>query len=303
METGIVKFDITETAIVSLAEKYAEPTVPVTKDEYDALKLGIKEVATLRIAIDKERKEQNSAALAHQREVNKVGNGIIERLKAIEEPMKLCKAEVDDMKEREIREAEEAEEARLNGINTRIANIESYGVVSINDSLEDVKARLARVEELDVSTGFDEFAKKAADTRTESLANLKAGIETLTKQAELDRRMKDIEAREAKANAAQAEIDKAEREKKEKEQAAELKRLRELEDEQAERDMKAAAEAEAARQRDLAPDKEKLMVYAQGLREVIPPKLDSTDGEAVMGKVLEWVHTLITDIESEADRL
>lgn len=305
METGsqVVKFDVTEAAIAELKEKYGNPVVPETKDEYDALKASIKEVSQLRIKVDKERKEQNAAALAHQREVNRIGHGIINQLKDIEEPMKLCKAEVDEAEDRRVREIEEREAARLEKINTRIANIEAYGVVSINDSLDDVKQRLARVEELDPIKGFDEFVEKASKVRETSLQNLKAGIEALEKQAELDKKAKELEEREAEINKRTAEADAAEAKRKAEEQAEEQARLRKLEEDQKERERAAEVEAEKARRLELAPDREKLMVYAQALREVTPPALDSVAGCAAIAAVVEDVKTLCSDIESTADRL
>lgn len=302
-ETQVVKFDITEAAIVALADKYADPKVPQGKEEYDELKAGIKEVRDLRVAVDKERKKQTAAALEHQRAVNTMGNGIIDRLKDIEEPMKAAKLEVDEAEERRVRELEEAEEKRLTGINGRIDKIELYGVVSINDSIEDVKQRLARVKELDPTQGFDEFAKTAAEYQAKALENLKSGLEKLEQQAELDKKAKELEELEAKLNADQAERDAEDRKKKEAEQQEELDRLRQLEDEQADRDRKAQAEADEKLRLEQAPDKEKLMVYAQLLRGVEPPNLDSIAGAAVLFTVGEWLETLCSDIESEADRL
>jgi len=304
-ETGsqLVKFNITEAAIASLTERFANPVVPTDKAEYDILKARIKEVRDVRVAVDKERKAQTAAALEHQREVNKIGHGIINRLKDIEEPMKLCKAEVDEAAERKVREAEEAEEKRLQGINERLAKIVEYGTVSINDTVEDVEQRLARVKELDPTQGFDEFAKTAAEYQAKALLNLTQGADVLKAQANLAVRTKEIEEREAKANADQAERDAEETKRKAEEQAEEQKRLRQLEDEQADRDMKAAAVDDERRRLEQAPDKEKLRVYAQGLREVQAPILESSVGIAAIAKVLEWIHTLISDIESEADRL
>ena len=322
-DTQIVKFDITEAALTSLAERFANPVVPDTKADYDILKARIKEVRDLRVAIDKERKKQGAAALDHQRAVNAMGNGIIERLKAIEGPMKLAKAEVDEAEERKVREQEEAEEKRLNGINLRIANIEAYGTVSITDTLHDVNARLARVKELDPSVGFDEFAKKAAEAQAKptravgfdefakkaaeaqatALLNLTQGADVLKAQASLAIRTKEIEKREAKANAAQAEADEKEAKRKADEQAAEQARLRKLEDEQRDRDVKAEAEELEKRRLEQAPDKEKLMVYAQALRDVELPVLESIAGEALMVAVRGWLKVMTSDIKSEADRL
>lgn len=313
-ETQVVKFDITEAAITELSEKYAEPKVPQNKDEYEVLKAGIKEVRDIRVAIDKERKAQNEAALAHQRAVNEMGNGIIERLKAIESPMKLCKQEVDEAEERRVREQEEKEAKRLEGIRARLDRIEEYGQVSINDTLEAVQKRLARVEELDPNDRFDEFAKTASNAKNVAHANLSAAIKLIeereraekeqeARQVELDKQADEQAAegsrlaQEAIALAEQLSVKKA------AERETELKRLKSLEDAEAVRKAKEKVEAEEAHQKAMAPDKEKLRVLAQSLREIETPVMTSDEGMMAIDRVIEQITVLVSDIESEADRL
>ena len=313
-ETQVVKFDITEAGIAALKDKYANPVVPTNKDEYDALKVSIKEVATIRIAIDNARKEQGAAALAHQRAVNKMGNGIIDRLKEIEAPMKLCKQEVDDAEDKRVADLELAEEARLSKIHTRIENIIAYGVVTLNDALEDVKKRLTRVEELDPTDQFDEFAKKAADAKQASIVSLNAAIDQLTASAELAKdqaeRQKALDKQADEQKAAQKIIDdeneriaKVAADKEADDQAEELKRVRKLEDDEAERKALEDAAAEEKRQAALAPDKEKLRVFAQSFRDVDPPVMSSDEGKMAIDRVVDQLTVIVSEIESEADRL
>ena len=51
------------------------------------------------------------------------------------------------------------------------------------------------------------------------------------------------------------------------------------------------------------PDKDKLMVFAQVLREFEQPKLESEAGLMVMVSIKGWLKVICSDIESEADRL
>ena len=313
-ETQIVEFSVTDAAINELAQKYENPKVPQNKNEYEVLKAGIKEVDTIRIAINKERMAQNSAALAHQREVNRVGNDIIEQLKDIASPMKLCIQEVNEAEERALAEKEQKEAARLETIKLRLARIESYGQVSLNDTLEDVKKRLARVEELDPNDRFDEFARKAAEVKEASFLSLHAAIgqieETLRvaqaqtdQQVELDRQVEELAERERKAKEEQDRLDKEKKDREEAEREIELKRLKSLEDAEAVRKAKEKTEAEEAHQKALAPDKEKLRVFAQSVRELPMPECSSDEGKMAIDRVIEQITTLVFEIESEADRL
>ena len=310
----VIKFSVTDAEIAKLAETYADPKVPQGKAEYDELKASIKVVATVRIAIEKECKVQKAAALKHQRDVNAEGGRIVDALKEIEGPMKLCKAEVDDAEERALAAREEKEAARLETIRTRLARIVEYGQVSLNDSLEAVKKRLLRVDELDPNDHFDEFAKKAADARQDALDSLSAAV---TQLEERERVAKEQGARQAELNrqaaeqaAAQKVIDdeyarfaKATQDDLDAKAAEERDRLKKLEDEATERTAKADIEAEAERQKALAPDKEKLRVFAQSLREIEPPVMSSDEGKMAIDRIIEQLTVVVSEVESEADRL
>ncbi|MCH7933728.1 MAG: hypothetical protein IIC36_06990, partial [Gemmatimonadetes bacterium] len=74
-------------------------------------------------------------------------------------------------------------------------------------------------------------------------------------------------------------------------------------DEQRVRDIEEASKAQEKLRLEQAPDKEKLMVFAQVLREVEQPKLESDAGELVMASIHGWLKVICSDIESEADRL
>lgn len=310
----VIKFSITDAGITELAERYKNPVVPTDKKEYEAIKVSIREVSKVRIAVEKEGKEQKRLALEHQRNVNSEMNRVVDLLKAIENPLKLCKAEVDEAEEKRVRDLEEAEAKRLETINARLANIEEYGKVSLNDTLDAVKKRLVRVNELDPNDRFDEFAKKAAEAKQASRESLTAAIEQITQredaakaieaqQATLDKQAEDQAAAQKIIDDQNARIAKAQADKDDAERAAEQKRLQKLEDDEAERKAQEAAEAEAAHQRAIAPDREKLMVFAQSFRDIGPPVMSSDEGKMAIDRVIDQLTVIVSEIESEADRL
>ncbi len=312
--TQVIKFSITDAAIAELREKYADPKVPESPSEYDALKADLKDVATVRIAIDKERKEQTRKAIDHQKAVNTEGNRIIDELKGIEEPMKVAKAVVDDAEERKVREAEEVEEARLNKIQTLLELIQETGTVPFNTTLEYVKKQIAALELLDPAEGFDEFAKKAAEFKKIALDGLNDACQKLTAEAadaerrkaeqeELDRRRAELDEAEAKQKAEQKRLDDEQAAKEAEERRKEQARLDELEAEKRETEARIEADKEKARQKALAPDKEKLMVFSQELREIEYPQCTYQTAKNIVLHASRRIVAFAEGIEKDAEQL
>lgn len=310
----LVEFSITDAVINELAVRFENPKVPEGKEEYEQLKADIQEVARWRIATDKERKVQNAAALAHQRGVNAEGGRIIDELKAIEAPMRACKAEVDDAEAKRVADREEQERDRLDKIHARIERIVEFGKVSITDTLEDVKKRLVRVEELDTNDGFDEYAKNAAVAQRQSRLSLQCAIDQLEERAEAEERQRkyqeemaergaELDEQERKQKAEQARLDKEKDDREAEERRVEQARLKKLEDEERDRKEKAEAEAEAERQKELAPDKEKLQAFANSLRTCQKPVCKSVEAKSVVNRAISRLDSLADGIEHDAGEL
>ena len=310
----VVKFSVTDAAIAELAQKYADPKVPEGPEEYSELKAGIKEVAKYRIATEKERKVQNAAALAHQRSVNSEGGRITDALKAIEDPMKACKAEVDDAETRKVAEAEEKEFKRLDEIRLRLQRIEQFGQVSINDTVEAVKKRLKLVEALDPNDRFDEFAKRAAEAKANAFESLTDAVKQLEERAageerqrieqeEIDTRKAALDEQERKQKEEQDWLDKEKAKREADESSEKQERLQKLEDEKRQREKVEAAEAEAKRQKELAPDKEKLLAFALSLRNCLKPVCKSIEAQNIVNGAVSRLDDLAEYIERNAGEL
>ncbi len=118
-------------------------------------------------------------------------------------------------------------------------------------------------------------------------------------------RQKDEAARvEREKVEAALRIEREAREKAEREAAAERRRVAaEKEAREREEREKAEALAEVARQAALAPDREKLLAYAEALASVPQPVLATTAGLSALGKIVEQVLKLVAGIRRLAGGL
>lgn len=176
--------------------------------------------------VDRVRKAAGADALDYKRKVDAVGKEII--------------GEIESMiavHEKPLKEIEEREEARKQRHRERMAELQMPQEI-IPDS-KSCRLILERIEAVDVSEGWDEFAGEARTTKEQTVANLKQRLAILEKQeadaAELERLRKEAAERE--------ERERAEREARE---AEERKRREEEERQRREEQIRKEAE-EAAR--------------------------------------------------------
>jgi hypothetical protein len=107
----IINYNVTDAKLAELGAKYAlAPTIEGTEG-YKLVVAGLAETRTLRVGVEKKRKELKADALEWGRKVDGEAKRITERLEAIEEPLKAAKEKADAEKEK-IR-AEKEEKARL----------------------------------------------------------------------------------------------------------------------------------------------------------------------------------------------
>ena len=188
---------------------------------------------------------------------------------------------------------QEAERLRLEKIaqEQHDAEVARKAAEEAEQRRKEMQERLERAEQ-----EKRELAVKAEEHR---IANEKAEWERI-KQAELDA----IEAAKQKA------IDdkrRAEELEKAKQEAAEKARLQAIEDakreaeekRQADERARIAAEKKAAR----APDKEKLLAYADMLENVMPPIIKTDDGKAILDKAVCSIASTIEHLREHAGAL
>ncbi len=167
-------------SLPDLATKYAALTSAATKEEYEAVRLGIAELRQLRVSVEKRRVELKADALKYGREVDRVAKALTEQLEAIEGPLKALKAGVDDekarAKEAAAAAARAAEEAR-----------QREALAAERAALEAERQRLA-----DEAAEREELARERAELEAARLARQEAAL-----QAERQRLAAEREALEA----------------------------------------------------------------------------------------------------------
>lgn len=282
--TKVVPYGVNDEQIAEIGQRYAalEATTPTG---YKAVTQAIAEVRSTRTAIEKRRVDLKADALAWGKLVDSEAKRLTTLLINIEDPLKEKKAAVDEAKER----AKRAEEARLKAIeDARIA---------AEVAAKEAEAKAAReAEEARLKAENDRLAAERAALEAEKA---KLFAEQMAERGAAAERQRIADEKAAKEAQAERERLAAERLKMEQEQAAERQRIaaeqKKLADERraieaekaaaakAEADRlaaiaaKEAAEREAERQAALAPDRQKVRVFASKLQEVRAPEGLNTD--------------------------
>lgn len=230
-------------SLPDLASKYAALTSAGTKEEYEAVRLGIAELRQLRVSVEKRRVELKADALKYGREVDRVAKALTEQLEAIEEPLKLLKAGVDEQRARAKEAARAAEEARMR-----------EQLAAEQARLEADRQRLA-----EEAAEREELARERAEIEAEKLARQQAALQAERERLAAERARLEIETQLARVT--EGERRRQEREEIARERAA-------LEAEKAEKADRARVEAERVAAEALKPDIEKVKAFAQRIRDV-----------------------------------
>jgi hypothetical protein len=269
-----------------------------------------------RVAIEKIGKEARDDA-------NKFAKAVIEeekRLIGLIEPEEVRLEQLRDTfdqreeVERQRLAAEEA--ARVEEMERKMAALD-HGLV-FGDPSSRIRERLQAVIGIEVDESYGDLQESAKAKRVDTIAVLEQALEqalSIEKLAEENARIKaEAEERQRREAEEQARKDAEERER----QAAERKRLdaeaaelaaqrKAMEDEQArikaENDARIAAEEAEARRLAAAPDKVKLLRYADDLTKVPFPELSTEEAQAILRGATEAIGKIQARIMELANRL
>ena len=160
-------FTRTQAGLAALREKYSEfPDPSASKENYEEVKAGVKELTSLRTNIEATRKEVKQPYLDACRIIDGQAKGIIEQIVALEDPMKAAKKEVDEKEKRE-------KEARINRLKDRIEGMRHLEREARGKSSEVIEEIINEVEAID-HADFYELREEALKVREEVLNNLSA---------------------------------------------------------------------------------------------------------------------------------
>jgi len=281
-----VKYDVTEAAISEMASLYMDLNVADVEDQkgFEEVELARKTVKGKRIAVEKQRKVFKSDALIFGRLVDSKAKEIFALLEPIESHLTKEGDKIRDEEKRIKAEAEAKEKAKIQERVDALMKIDIvldfFTVATMSD--EDYANFYAKSEEAWAA----EQARIAEDARIEAEKKEAYRIAQEKKEADLKAEAERQEAvrKEQDAKAAALKVahdklvaaekaiqDKKDREALEKrlEEEATAKAEKEAQEEaEWQADLKRNTEIEAQRQKELLPDKEKLLLFADEIKDL-----------------------------------
>lgn len=267
LKTAPIVYHVSDAKIAELRKEFTGLKI-TTPNDYQKVSKAIAVCRTLRVQVDKCRKDLKEDALVYGRRVDAEAKRLTEALESIEIPLKAEKQRADEEKDRQKKAAEEARQKRLAD---RLEQLAKYNAkVMPHDaeawSDEEFASQLALVKELyeahqeAIRKEKEEAERKAAEAKAAEEAERQAREEAL--RLERERLDKERAEMEAARKAEQARVDaereamrldrlKLEQEKAEAERLAAIERAKAEELQRAERDRlekeRAALQAEKDR--------------------------------------------------------
>ncbi len=224
IQNTLKKFSVSDQAIAELSAKYSTLEIKGIDDKagYEAVSTARKDVKSLRVAVEKKRKEIGEIPLKITREINKEASRLTILIEAIEEPLeakeKAYEAEIERIKQEKIRAAEERFKARIAqllkyGFNFHGKNyIADLKIEGWPDSRVIAESEHVKAIDDEQFNGFIKLIDEAYNKRQIELEEAKKKQQEEAENAEQERK-----ALADKLAEAQAKIDQMEREKREQE--------------------------------------------------------------------------------------
>lgn len=251
IENTVIDYNVTDTAIAALKEKYSGLSIS-NKKERDVAQKAKSEVSGLRVSVEKRRVELKTGALEYGRKVDAEAKRVTALLQEVELPLKAICDEWDAEQERIKAEAARIEKERVDTIVGRINEYVKYPLNYVNKSSEEIRMALYDLSEAD-DFDYQEFVEEAAKAK-ESCRNSMSLL--LEDRLQLEKTRAEEEERRIQAEAERKAMEEerarmeAERKALEEQQAAtrreEEARQEAIRQEEQER---ARKEAEAERER------------------------------------------------------
>ena len=303
-------------AIVGKAEEYSGLTFD-SRDNYESSNRVLRTVVTARTGIEKRRVELKAAPLKECNDIDAAAKYLTTLVEPIERQLKAKKDVVDQEKERiaaakkaakeaervaKVKAAQAAEEERL----AEIRAAEERRLEAIRVEQERIAAeQRAEAERLkEQQRAIDEANRKAAAELEERRLKVERAqqaerdrIAAERRQLEIDEANRLEEIRAAKAEAERIEAARLAKIQAEKGAAARLERDRIEAEERAVAEAERRAALEARRQA-LLPEKTKLAVWGEDLRQVLmnPPNVVDGDAKQVACRVQDAGLELVAEL-------
>jgi len=330
----------TEAQLAELAGKSADLKEIKDEADYELVKRSALVLRDVRIHIEKAGKAARDDANAFSKAVIAEERRLTGIITPEEDRLKALRKAVDDEEERKAEELRQREIARIEAITKQIELIQETGRPPAGCDATRIQEYLDQVQAISDFSWAQEYAEQAKDAVGEAVSHLSGALnerkafeeqlaetqriaalqaaqqaEMDRERAELDKQAAEIQAQQDRIKAEKEEADRVEREKREAEEA----KIREAERKQAEEDRKErerleeiqrqqiareASAREAERQKALLPAKEKLIAWAEQIKNMEGPagirgkaqQQIVADALAGLGKIGNAIHAAVKNL-------
>jgi len=324
-ELAVIKYSVTDAVIGELKTKYAGLKI-MDSASYENVRVAIGEVRDLRVSVENHRKHLKAAALEYGRNVDAEAKRITALLEEIENPLKAEKQKIDDEKARIKAEKDQKERDRVEAIRARLFAMQQVVSNFLGKTSLDLQAISERLFDTEITKEiYQEFTDEAEKVKMECLdAALKAREMRITWEQEeaarkveaerlkIVRKQQQDEAQRLEDEKVRLQLErKADEDRRYREEIARhaSERAETQAREKIEREAKEKKEKEEAEEKALelkraqAPDKEKLMKFADDLRDLLGPPLDSEEANIILRDAHRAILGIIAMIRKEAGKL
>lgn len=323
--TQVIEWNVNDQAIEEAAVACRD--IDAYKDLEEA-KQAKKGLTKMRTALSEAHKETKAEALAFGRKVDAEKNRLLAKIRKIEDPIT---EQLDEIKNAEARKEQE----RLEAIAEAIMRIEAHAADRYSLTLDELLERKAHLETIEVTEEvFQEQIEHASLIKQDCTMKLDLAIKAekeaieqariAAEQAEENRKLREqVEAMQAEqrkkdeAEAAERAEREAEARKESKAREAEAraradeaeKEARKLREEAAEKERKEQQEREAreAAERQLAqaPDREKLLAFADRVDDLLtlPPTLTTDPANEILRQAKAMLIEVAYDIRKSVEEM
>jgi hypothetical protein len=160
---GVVRYDLSIAEATKRAEEY-RPLVDADMNEpgqYAMVRDGERDLKSLRLAVEKRRKDLKAASIEYGRKVDSKAKEIIAPMEVVEKKLNNLRTAFDARTEIARREEAEKEQRRIDEIAARIAGIRNCAGAMLQQPCNIISAKIAEYEQIDLSM-FAEFAEDTA---------------------------------------------------------------------------------------------------------------------------------------------
>jgi hypothetical protein len=277
IEVELKKYNVTDSTIEKLKADYMEIKVesPEDKLNYTLAKTARSEIKSLRVQVEKKRKELKEESLNFGRCIDSEAKRIISLLEPIENHLLSQEKIVDDEKERKILEKQKQDQRRdelylkfqVIGV-----QIERNQIMSLTDD---------EVEDLEKQ--YEEKRNEMLKAQEENRKLLEAQQEKARIEEQI-KREKEIEERVKKETE-----EKIKRELEQKAKNEELKKQKQLE--------------ETKKQEDLKPDVEKIQKLMDTISKIEYPNVSSLEAQQIIDRIKNYMIFLNDKVSQEIVKL